>query len=81
MALTDLFIDDTTHKLSHTKLWSNIGLLTMTIVFLYRGFYGSITDMEMEMLIYGLVVTAPQLLSKFIGFRFGNGNTTNNTNS
>lgn len=71
MKIGHLFIDSRDNKLSHTKLWSNIGLLAMTVVFIHRGFNVNIADMEMEMLVYGLVVTAPQLLSKFITMRFG----------
>lgn len=64
-------------KLSHTKLWSNIGLFAMTITFLYRALYGNIQDYEMEMLVYGIVVTAPNLLGKFLNVRFGSQPVTN----
>lgn len=71
MKLSDLFVDKHNNKLSHTKLWSNIGLLSMTVAFLYRAFYGNIADYETEILVYGIVVTAPNLLGKFLTARFG----------
>lgn len=71
MKFSDLFLDKHSNKLSHTKLWSNIGLLTMTITFMHRAFYGNIQDYEMEMLVYGVIVTAPNLLGKFLTARFG----------
>lgn len=70
MGLSDLIKDEKTGKLSHTKIWSNIGLAAMTAVFIHRGFFGNITDMEMELLVYGIVVTAPNLLGKFLNMRF-----------
>lgn len=71
MKISDLFLDKHSNKLSHTKLWSNIGLLTMTVTFIHRAFYGNIQDYEMEMLVYGIIVTAPNLLGKFLTARFG----------
>lgn len=73
MAISDLIKDEKTGKLSHTKIWSNIGLAAMTAVFIYRGFFGNIADMEMELLVYGIVVTAPNLLGKFLNMRFNGG--------
>lgn len=74
MAISELIRDEKTGKLSHTKIWSNIGLAAMTVVFIHRGFFGSIADMEMELLVYGIVVTAPNLLGKFLNMRFSGRN-------
>lgn len=54
---------------SHTKLWSNIGMASMTAVFLRMGFFTSIP--EWYAWIYATVVVAPQLISKLITLRWG----------
>lgn len=56
-------------KASHTKFWSNIGLASMTAVFLYWGFKGILT--EWYMWVYAPTVAAPQLISKLISLRWG----------
>ena len=56
-------------KVSHTKFWSNIGLASMTAVFLYWGFKGTLT--EWYMWVYAPTVAAPQLISKLISLRWG----------
>lgn len=56
-------------KASHTKFWSNIGLASMTAVFLYWGFRGTLT--EWYMWVYAPTVAAPQLISKLISLRWG----------
>lgn len=56
-------------KASHTKFWSNIGLAAMTIIFLYWGFKGTLT--EWYMWVYAPTVAAPQLISKLISLRWG----------
>lgn len=73
MKVSDLFTDPKDNRLSHTKLWSHIGMSAMTAVFVYRAFYGNIPDMEFEYWAYGLLVTAPNLIGKFLSFRFGGG--------
>lgn len=80
MALSDLIRDEKTRRFSHTKIWSNIGLAAMTVVFIHRGFFGNIPDMEMELLVYGIVVTAPNLLGKFLNMRFGSQNNKSENN-
>lgn len=57
------------YKASHTKLWSNIGLFSMTIIFLVWGFKGTLT--EWYMWVYAPTVAAPQLISKLISLRWG----------
>ena len=73
MAISDLIRDEKTKNLSHTKIWSNMGLAAMAAVFIHRGFLGGIADMEMELLVYGVVVTAPNMLGKFLNMRFNSG--------
>lgn len=56
-------------KASHTKFWSNIGLASMTAIFLLWGFKGTLT--EWYMWVYAPTVAAPQLISKLISLRWG----------
>lgn len=56
-------------KASHTKFWSNVGMLSMTIVFLNYGIKESLP--EWYMWVYASAVAAPQLLSKLISLRWG----------
>ena len=56
-------------KVSHTKLWSNIGMAAMTAVFLYWGFKGILT--EWYLWVYAPTVAAPHLISKLISLRYG----------
>lgn len=56
-------------KSSHTKLWSNIGMAAMTIVFLWYGYQGTLP--EWYMWVYAPTVAAPNLLSKLINLRWG----------
>ncbi len=54
---------------SHTKFWSNIGMLSMTAVFLRMGFFTAIP--EWYAWIYATVVVAPNLIGKLITLRWG----------
>lgn len=56
-------------KSSHTKLWSNIGMASMTAVFLWYGFKGILP--EWYLWVYAPSVAAPHLLSKLIALRWG----------
>lgn len=60
---------DDPNKVSQTKLWSNIGMLAMTIVFLHMGYTSTLP--EWYAWIYAPSVACPQLLSKFIALRWG----------
>lgn len=71
MKFSDLITDPKDNRISHTKVWSHIGMCAMTAVFVYRAFYGNIQDMEFEYWAYGLLVTAPNMVGKFLSFRFG----------
>lgn len=66
-------------KLSHTKLWSNIGMAAMTANFIYMGVYNNLT--EWYAWIYATVVVAPSLASKLIALRWGTNYTQENNNS
>lgn len=59
----------TPDKISHTKFWSNIGMASMTVIFLWYGFHGTLP--EWYMWVYAPTVAAPQLLSKLISLRWG----------
>lgn len=71
MHISNLVTDEKNGRLSYTKVWSNIGLAALTVVFIHRAFYGSVADMELEYWAYGLLVTAPNLVGKFFNMRFG----------
>lgn len=71
MHISNLITDEKNGRLSHTKVWSNIGLAALTVVFIHRAFYGNVQEMELEYWAYGLLVTAPNLIGKFFNMRFG----------
>lgn len=56
-------------KASHTKFWSNMGLASMTVIFLYWGFKEILP--EWYMWVYAPTVAAPHLISKLISLRWG----------
>ena len=56
-------------KPSHNKVWSNIGMLCLTVVFCKLGWEGTIP--EWYGYLYAATVAAPQLISKFITLRWG----------
>lgn len=56
-------------KISHTKVWSNIGMASMTAVFIYLGFWGVLP--EWYLFTYASVVAAPYLIDKIITLRWG----------
>jgi hypothetical protein len=66
-------------KASHTKFWSNVGMFSMTIIFLHYGFKESLP--EWYMWVYASAVAAPQLLSKLISLRWGIAPTEDKTKS
>lgn len=59
------------NKVSQAKLWSNIGMLAMTVVFLHMGCTNTLQ--EWYAWIYAPSVACPQLISKFIALRWGQG--------
>ena len=68
--LKDLVVSATDpDKTSHTKLWSNIGMASMTAVFLWYGFNNTLP--EWYMWVYAPTVAAPHLISKLIALRWG----------
>lgn len=56
-------------KASHTKFWSNVGMASMTIIFLLWGFKNTLP--EWYVWVYAPTVAAPQLISKLISLRYG----------
>jgi len=56
-------------KASHTKVWSNIGMAAMTIIFLWYGFKNTLP--EWYVWVYAPTVVAPHLLSDLINLRWG----------
>lgn len=63
--LSDLFIDDTTDKLSHTKIWSHIAYATVSYKFI-------VTEQPVEIwFIYLGIVGSHNVLSKWISAKYG----------
>lgn len=62
---------DDPNKVSQAKLWSNVGMLAMTVVFLHMGYTSTLP--EWYAWIYAPSVACPQLISKFIALRWGHG--------
>jgi hypothetical protein len=56
-------------KSSHTKFWSNVGMASMTAIFLLWGFKNTLP--EWYVWVYAPTVAAPQLISKLISLRYG----------
>ena len=71
MKLRELLEDPGTHTFSHSRLWSNVGNLSLTVAFIRDAWLGGLTDMKI--LAYGGIVTGHALLSKMVSMRWGNG--------
>lgn len=62
------YLNPTTGKLSHTKFWSNIGHLVMTIAFIYEVTQGrASTDLW---LVYGALVMGNATANKIINAKY-----------
>ena len=73
--MADLFVENTTNKLSHTKFWSNIAYFAATIAFLSLNLFSTHTDsggMEIISLIYLGVVASNAVASKWIAYKYTN---------
>lgn len=68
MKLADLIRDAGTGMLSHTKLWANIGYLTLTIAFIRDA--GAYELTEWKIIAYGAVVAGSATASKFLSMRY-----------
>lgn len=76
--LSDIFIDDTTGNLSHTKIWTHIAYATATVVFLRQ------PDTPIEIwLVYLGIVGGQNVLNKWITMKYGqvDNGTTNGSNT
>ena len=51
-----LVVDQANNRLSHTKLWSNVGYLIMCYTFLYAVMFGSQAGAELWLIFGGLVI-------------------------
>ena len=69
MHLKELVTDHATGGFSHTKLWANIGYLTLTYAFLADAIAGGL-DAE-KIFAYGAVVAGSATASKFLSLRYG----------
>ena len=69
MKLADLFIDKSTGKLSQQRTWMNIAMLTITSVFVWYAY--SLRLEEWMFWAYSIIAVFPNLVSKWIGARFG----------
>lgn len=69
MKLADLFINKSTGKLSQQRTWMNIAMLTITSVFVWYAY--SLRLEEWMFWAYSIIAVFPNLVSKWIGARFG----------
>lgn len=71
--MADLFVENSTNKISHTKFWSNIAYFASTIAFLSLNLFstqGSNSGMEIIWLIYLGVVASNAVASKWISYKY-----------
>ena len=68
MKLVDLVLDVKTGRLSHTKLWANIGYAAMTAAFLHTALTTGLTDLLL--LTYGGITVGGAAGSKFLSMRY-----------
>ncbi len=71
--MADLFIENSTNKISHTKFWSNIAYFASTIAFLSLNLFSnqaSQAGMEIIWLIYLGVVASNTVASKWISYKY-----------
>lgn len=69
MKFSDLFTDPKDGRLSHTKLWNHLGLLFMSLMFLWYSYHFKID--EWMLFAYGVLVTHQNMFGKYLSFRFG----------
>lgn len=67
-SLKQLITSPQSGEISHTKLWSNIGLFCMTAVFCYLSYEDKLP--EWYAYCYATTVAVPQLASKFMSLKF-----------
>ena len=69
MKFSDLFKDDGTGRLSHTKLWANVAYLSASIAFCWMSYKGTATS-EIWLIYLG-VLGINSAASKLIGLKYG----------
>jgi len=79
MLMQFLFYDFSKKRMSHTKLWSNIGYGAMVYTFVYAVMYGSKIDIMLWAL-FGLVVVGNRTVLELMGRKNGNGNSNDYSN-
>jgi hypothetical protein len=73
MDMTELFKNETTGQLSHTKFWSNVAYFSATLAFLSLNLFnnGSSADtLEFIWIIYLGVVASNAVASKWISYKY-----------
>ena len=73
MRASDLFRDAGTGQLSHTKLWTNIAYIVVTVVFLRLAFVCNTPPDADIWLIYLGIIGAHGAVSKLISMRYRGG--------
>jgi hypothetical protein len=70
--MTELFKDETSNHLSHTKFWSNIAYFAATLAFLSLNLFSTTIPDSLEMiwLIYLGVVASNAVASKWISYKY-----------
>lgn len=77
MKISDILIDNATGKMSHTKLWANIGYAVLTYSFLADSLAGHLTDLKM--LVFGAIVAGSATASKIVSGIYFKGNENDTT--
>ncbi|MBX3629296.1 MAG: hypothetical protein KF908_05155 [Nitrosomonas sp.] len=65
----ELFTDPGTGLLSHTKIWTHIAYLTVTITFLCMTFSGNIPGIDLWLAYLG-IVGGHSMISKWISMKY-----------
>lgn len=69
MKISDLIVDPGTGQLSHTKIWTNIAYLVVTIAFIKTTFSSAEINFSMWLLYLG-IVGGHSSLSKLISLKY-----------
>ena len=72
MRWSDLFRDPGNGRLSHTRLWANLGNLVLAIVVARDGWVNGLD--HWQILAFGTVVCGSAAASKWLSLRYKNGN-------
>lgn len=72
--ISELFTDPKSGRLSHTKLWSNVGCAAAVVVFVKQGWAGTLTGDIWAFYLAGICGAAA--VSKLVSYRYAGGQAT-----